>query len=144
MVEGWHHPTQTAAGAPTRFNPSEDANLPGKSEIENSFYLPTPGWAMPGGDVFEDEKRVVVLREVPADVPFKLVFISSFSAVRAARFISHHVGDWIHSPASKLLGNDCNILFVNSRIRNSAWLAVNGNGARSRMTAESSARDYPG
>lgn len=76
MVEGWHHPTQTAAGALTRFNPSEDANLPGKSEIENSFYLPTQGWAMRGDDVFEDEKRVVVLREVPADVAFKLVFIS--------------------------------------------------------------------
>ncbi|MFJ1260069.1 hypothetical protein [Cupriavidus sp. CuC1] len=37
VVEGWHHPTQTAAGALTRVNPSEDANLPGKSEIENSF-----------------------------------------------------------------------------------------------------------
>ncbi|MCY0852944.1 Hsp20/alpha crystallin family protein [Cupriavidus sp. D39] len=65
LAEGWHHLTQTAAGALTRFKPGEDANLPGRSEVENSFYLPTQGWAMLGGDVFEDEKHVVVRLEVP-------------------------------------------------------------------------------
>lgn len=65
LAEGWQHLTQTAAGALTRFKPGEDANLPAKSEVENSFYLPTQSWAMLGGDVFEDEKRVVVRLEVP-------------------------------------------------------------------------------
>src|ERR1044071_3983028 len=65
LAEGWQHLTRSAAGALTRFKPGESANMPSASEVEDSFYLPTHGWAMLGGDVFEDEQRVVVRLEVP-------------------------------------------------------------------------------
>jgi HSP20 family protein len=65
LAEGRQHLTRSASGALTRFKPGDGANLPSASEIEDSFYLPTHGWAMLGGDVFEDEQRVVVRLEVP-------------------------------------------------------------------------------
>lgn len=65
LAEGWRHLAQSAASALTRFKPSPRANLPAESEVDDSFYLPTRSWAMLGGDVFEDENRLVVRVEVP-------------------------------------------------------------------------------
>ena len=65
VSEGWHHLTQSAAGALTRFKPDESSNLPAPAEVDDDFYLPSRGWAMLGGDLFEDETRLVVRVEVP-------------------------------------------------------------------------------
>lgn len=65
LTEGWRHLTQSAAGALTRFRPGEATALPPKSEVDDAFYLPTRSWAMLGGDVFEDDERLVVRLEVP-------------------------------------------------------------------------------
>lgn len=63
VAEGWQHLAQSANSALTRFKPS--AEMPPKDEVDDSWYLPTRGWAMLGGDVFEDDKRLVVRLEVP-------------------------------------------------------------------------------
>ena len=65
MAEGWRHLWKSAAGALTRFKPGEKTNLPAAGEVDDDFYLPTRGWAMLGGDVFEDGYRLVVRLEAP-------------------------------------------------------------------------------
>ena len=65
VTDGWQRMRQSAAGALTRFRPAEEANLPAKAKVDDDFYLPSHGWSMLGGDVFEDERRLVVRLEVP-------------------------------------------------------------------------------
>jgi HSP20 family protein len=65
LAEGWRHLTQSAAGALTRFRAGEKTNLPEQESVDDVFYLPPRGWAMLGGDVFEDDRRLVVRLEVP-------------------------------------------------------------------------------
>ena len=65
VAEGWHRLRESAASAVTGFKAGADAGLPSKSEVDDEFYLPSQGWSMLGGDVFEDDKRVVVRVEVP-------------------------------------------------------------------------------
>jgi HSP20 family protein len=65
VADGWRHLTRSASGAITRFRAAEHANLPAASEVDDEAYLPGRGWAMLGGDVFEDENRLVVRLEVP-------------------------------------------------------------------------------
>ena len=65
FAEGWKHLTQSASGALTRFKPEETTDLPAQGEVDDVFYLPSRSWSMLGGDVFEDDKRIVVRLEVP-------------------------------------------------------------------------------
>jgi HSP20 family protein len=65
VADGWQRMRQSAAGALTRFKPGEHADVPAKRQVDDQFYLPTHSWSMLGGDVFEDERRVVVRLEVP-------------------------------------------------------------------------------
>jgi HSP20 family protein len=65
VAEGWDRLRERAAGALTRYRPGVKSNLPARDEIDDASYVPTAGWAMLGGDVFEDERRVVVRLEVP-------------------------------------------------------------------------------
>lgn len=65
VAEGWQHLRRTASSALTGFRPGAQTNLPARSEVDDTFYLPSIGWSMLGGDVFEDETRVVVRLEVP-------------------------------------------------------------------------------
>ncbi len=65
VAEGWQHLRQSASSALTGFTPSAQTNLPARSEVDDAFFLPSGGWAMLGGDLFEDDKRVVVRLEVP-------------------------------------------------------------------------------
>ncbi|MBI1891879.1 MAG: Hsp20/alpha crystallin family protein [Burkholderiales bacterium] len=65
VAEGWQHLRHSAANALTRFKPSEQTNLPLKSEIDDMFYMPSTSWSMLGGDVFEDADQIVVRLEVP-------------------------------------------------------------------------------
>jgi HSP20 family protein len=65
VADGWQRMRQSAADALTRFRPGEQANVPAKAEVDDDFYLPSHGWSMLGGDMFEDERRLVVRLEVP-------------------------------------------------------------------------------
>lgn len=65
VAEGWQHLRQSASTALTGFKPSAQTNLPVRNEVDDAFYLPAGSWAMVGGDVFEDDKRIVVRLEVP-------------------------------------------------------------------------------
>jgi HSP20 family protein len=65
LAEGWRHLAQSAAGALTRFTTGEKTDLPAKAEVDDASWLSSRGWAMLGGDVFEDDKRLVVRLEVP-------------------------------------------------------------------------------
>lgn len=65
VSEGWQRLRQSAAGALIRFMPGENTALPPKSQVDDDFYFPAQGWALLGGDVFEDERQVVVRVEIP-------------------------------------------------------------------------------
>lgn len=65
IAEGWKHLRNSATNALTNFKPGNKTNLPTTGEIDDSFYMPSFGWSMLGGDVFEDDDRLVVRVEVP-------------------------------------------------------------------------------
>lgn len=65
VSEGWQHLRQSASSAITGFRPSAQTNLPAKSDIDDAFFIPSRGWSMLGGELFEDDQRVVVRLEVP-------------------------------------------------------------------------------
>jgi HSP20 family protein len=65
VTDGWERLRQTATGALTRYRPGDPADLPLRDEIDDASYVPSASWAMLGGDVFEDDKRVVVRLEAP-------------------------------------------------------------------------------
>ncbi len=65
VAEGWQRLRESAAGALTRFRPNEQSNLPARAEVDDESYLPSQGWSMLGGDVFEDDRRLLVRLEVP-------------------------------------------------------------------------------
>lgn len=65
VAEGWQHLRRSASTAVTRFRPSAQTNLPSPGDIDDTFFIPSMGWSMLGGDVFEDDKRVIVRLELP-------------------------------------------------------------------------------
>ncbi|MFN3594332.1 MAG: Hsp20/alpha crystallin family protein [Thiobacillaceae bacterium] len=65
VAEGWRHLWRSAASAITRFKPSDKTDLPAPAEVDDVTWLPSRSWAMLGGDVFEDDNRLVVRLEVP-------------------------------------------------------------------------------
>jgi HSP20 family protein len=65
VTEGWDRLRQTASTALTRFLPTERTALPAREQIDDSRFRPVSGWAMLGGDLFEDAERVVVRIEAP-------------------------------------------------------------------------------
>lgn len=65
VADGWQHLRQSASSALTGFKPGEQTNLPAKADVDDMFYIPSGSWSMLGGNLFEDDKRVVVTLEVP-------------------------------------------------------------------------------
>ncbi len=65
VAEGWQRLRDSAAGALTRFRPGERSKMPARTEVDDEYYLPSNGWSMLGGDVFEDDRRLLVRLEVP-------------------------------------------------------------------------------
>lgn len=64
MTGGWQRLREQAAGALTLFKPGRQP--PSRhGEADDELLLPSQGWSMLGGDVFEDDKRLVVRLEVP-------------------------------------------------------------------------------
>jgi HSP20 family protein len=64
VAEGWRHLWSSAADTLTRFRPGENTNLPAAAEVDG-VYVPSRSWAVLGGDLFEDDNRLVVRLEVP-------------------------------------------------------------------------------
>jgi len=64
-TEGWQRLRRSAADSLTSFKSEDRVSLPPRSEVDDAFYLPSIGWSMLGGNVFEDDRRVVVRIEVP-------------------------------------------------------------------------------
>ena len=65
MAEGWQRLREGAVGALTRFRPGERSAMPARSEVDDSFYWPSHGWSLLGGDLFEDDQRLLVRLEIP-------------------------------------------------------------------------------
>lgn len=65
VAEGWQHLRRSAASALTGFKPGQDTNLPAKSEVDDVFFMPSGTWSMLGGDLFEDDTRLVARIEIP-------------------------------------------------------------------------------
>lgn len=65
LAEGWQHLRQSASTSLTGFKPGDQTNLPDRHTVDDVFYLPSMGWAMVGGDVYEDDRRVIVKLELP-------------------------------------------------------------------------------
>jgi len=65
MAEGWQRLREGAVGALTRFRPGERSAMPARSEVDDTFYWPSHGWSLLGGDLFEDDQRLVVRLEIP-------------------------------------------------------------------------------
>lgn len=65
VSDGWARLRQSATGALTRFKPGDGSGLPVQADIDDDTWLPGMSWAMLGGDVFEDDGRVVVRVEAP-------------------------------------------------------------------------------
>lgn len=65
VAEGWERLRQTTASALTRYRPAEKSSLPAPEEVDDASYVPSASWAMLGGDVFEDDERIVVRLEAP-------------------------------------------------------------------------------
>ena len=65
LSEGWRQLWTSASAAITSFHPGEKTNLPAHADIDDHLYLPGRGWSVLGGEVFQDEKRLIVRMEVP-------------------------------------------------------------------------------
>jgi len=65
LAEGWRHLWQSASGSLTRFKPGDTTDLPVPDSVDDLSWLPSHGWSILGGDLFEDGDRLVVRLEVP-------------------------------------------------------------------------------
>ncbi len=65
LADGWRHLRTATASALTRFRPGQQTNLPASADIDDDLFRPARSWAMLGGDVFEDDSRLVVRLELP-------------------------------------------------------------------------------
>jgi HSP20 family protein len=65
LAEGWQHLRRSASSSLTGFRPGQQTNLPAKSSVDDVFYMPSVGWSMLGGDLFEDDRRLVARLEIP-------------------------------------------------------------------------------
>jgi HSP20 family protein len=65
VAGGWRHLLHSASTALTRFKPGERTNLPSVRSVSDDSFLPSVGWAVLGGDVFESDDRLLVRLEVP-------------------------------------------------------------------------------
>jgi HSP20 family protein len=64
LADGWQR-LRRSAGTLTHFRPGAKTDLPAHHDVDDDHALPGMGWALLGGDVFEDERRVVVRLEAP-------------------------------------------------------------------------------
>ena len=65
VTEGWDRLRHSAAGALTRLRPGEATALPEREHVDDAMWMAASGWTMMGGEVFEDDDRLVVRLEAP-------------------------------------------------------------------------------
>ena len=53
-----------AVGALTLLRPGERSAMPARSAVDDGFYWPSHGRSLVGGDLFEDDQRLVVRLEI--------------------------------------------------------------------------------
>lgn len=70
--------------------------LPAKSEVDDDCYFASDRWSMLGGEVFEDDKRLVVRLEVPGMVKddFDLQVLEDALVVRGEKRFESSEGRW--------------------------------------------------
>jgi HSP20 family protein len=93
--EGWRPFAAGAASAMTAFRGGESAGLPAQAQVDDAGYLPTHAWSMLGGDLFEDDRRLVVRLEVPgmAKEDFQIEVIEDQLVVRGEKRFSRESSD---------------------------------------------------
>jgi HSP20 family protein len=94
LAEGWDR-LRHSAGALTRYRPPHGADLPDPEQIDDASFVPTSSWAMLGGEVFEDEHRIVVRLEAPGmhKGDFDIEVVDDALIVRGEKRFEHEVGD---------------------------------------------------
>jgi HSP20 family protein len=65
VAEGWERLRRSASGALTRFHSDKLSASPAAQEIGDAAFGRGALWAMIGGDVYEDEHRIIVRLEAP-------------------------------------------------------------------------------
>ena len=67
VADGWQRKRANPPPAPSHGSgrAGRQAKVPAKAEVDERLYLPSHGWSMLGGDMFEDGRRRVVRLEVP-------------------------------------------------------------------------------
>lgn len=65
VAEGWERLRRSASGALTRFRPGPAEAMPAARDMDDDAPGRRALWAMIGGDVFEDDRQVVVRLEAP-------------------------------------------------------------------------------
>jgi HSP20 family protein len=95
LGQGVDHLRQSAAGALTRFKPGLQTQMPAAVDIDVPAALVNPGWGLIGGDVFEDERRVVVRLEVPGmeRKDFDIDVLPDLLTVRGEKRFDNESGD---------------------------------------------------
>ncbi len=87
VAGGWDRLRRLASGALTRFRPGGPTAMPEAADIDDPDVGNGPLWAMVGGDVFEDDRRVVVRLEAPgmAREDFQLEVLGTELVVRGEK-----------------------------------------------------------
>lgn len=65
VAENWSRLRDTTVGALTRFRPGEHSDLPATSNVDDQHYLSSSSWSLLTGNVFEDDRKVIVRLEIP-------------------------------------------------------------------------------
>ncbi len=65
VTEGWRHLLQSGSTALTRFKPGDATNLPETARVDDDTWMSNLGWSVLGGEMFEDDDRLVVRIETP-------------------------------------------------------------------------------
>lgn len=87
VAGGWDRLRRKASDALTRYRPGGGTALPAAAEIDDPTLGSGALWAMLGGDVFEDDQRVIVRLEAPgmAKDDFALEVVGSSLVVRGEK-----------------------------------------------------------
>jgi HSP20 family protein len=98
LAEGWERLRRSAAGTLTHFRPGAKTDLPPQQDLDDPA-MPGTGWALMGGDLFEDERRIVVRLEAPGlekpDFDIRIVDDQTLQVRGDKRFEREHTdGRW--------------------------------------------------
>jgi HSP20 family protein len=95
MADGWRRLRESAADALTAFRPGKSDTLPAAGMVDDAHYYPAAGWGMLAGNVFEDEKNVIVRLEIPGmeKSDFDIEVQKNMLTVSGEKRFEHESGD---------------------------------------------------